>query len=137
MASSGEEVAGRACPSRVRRGASTGVISRQWRRSPCDLGNLADDIGRASHRLCAKIACQNAVSAAIFCGMTGEELIQFRARMGWGRAELARRLEISPSRLADFERGCSRGKNSRPAQIPKVVELACRWLAEHEGGQRR
>jgi DNA-binding XRE family transcriptional regulator len=79
----------------------------------------------------------NAVSAAICCGMTGEELIQFRARMGWGRAELARRLEISPSRLADFERGCSRGKNSRPAQIPKVVELACRWLAEYEGRQRR
>ncbi len=69
--------------------------------------------------------------------MTGEELIQFRARMGWGRAELARRLEISPSRLADFERGRSRGKNSRPAQIPKIIELACRWLAEHEGGQRR
>ena len=73
----------------------------------------------------------------ICCGMTGEELIQFRARMGWARAELARRLEISSSRLADFERGSSRGKNSRPAHIPKVVEFACRWLAEHQGGQRR
>jgi hypothetical protein len=25
----------------------------------------------------------------------------------------------------------------RQRHIPKVVELACRWLSEHEGGQRR
>jgi len=72
----------------------------------------------------------------ISCGMTPQELIAFRARLGWGRAKLARRLGISPSRLADFERGCSHGRHSRPAPIPTVVELACRWLDEHEGGQR-
>jgi transcriptional regulator with XRE-family HTH domain len=39
--------------------------------------------------------------------MTGEELIEFRARLGWGRAELARRLGIGPSRLADNGLGLS------------------------------
>ena len=69
--------------------------------------------------------------------MTPQELKVLRARLGWDRTKLARRLGISPSRLADFERGRSRGKNSRPAPIPLVVELACRWVDEHEGGQRR
>jgi transcriptional regulator with XRE-family HTH domain len=69
--------------------------------------------------------------------MTPQDLIECRARLGWDRTRLARRLGISPSRLADFERGCSRGRNSRPAPIPTVVELACRWLVEHEGGRRR
>ena len=68
--------------------------------------------------------------------MTAEELIALRTRLGWDRTKLARRLGISPSRLADFERGRSRGKQSRPAPIPKLVELACGWLSEHEGGSR-
>ena len=57
--------------------------------------------------------------------------------MGWDRTKLAQRLGISASRLADFERGCSRGKNSRPAPIPRAIELACRWLDELEGAQRQ
>ena len=52
--------------------------------------------------------------------------------MGWDRAALARRLEISASRLADYELGHTRGKNPQPAAIPKLVELACAWLGEHE-----
>jgi transcriptional regulator with XRE-family HTH domain len=68
--------------------------------------------------------------------MTPQELIALRTRLGWDRSKLARRLGISPSRLADFERGCSRGKHSQPAPIPKAVELACRWIGEHEGGER-
>lgn len=65
--------------------------------------------------------------------MTPRELIGFRARMGWNRAELARRLEISASRLADYELGHTRGKNPQPATIPRLVELACAWLGQHEG----
>jgi transcriptional regulator with XRE-family HTH domain len=65
--------------------------------------------------------------------MTPQDLIAFRARMGWNRVELARRLEISASRLADFELGQTRGKNPQPAPIPRLVELACAWLDEHEG----
>jgi transcriptional regulator with XRE-family HTH domain len=68
--------------------------------------------------------------------MTPPDLIAFRARMGWNRVELARRLEISASRLADFELGQTRGKNPQPAPIPRVVELACAWLDEHEGKNR-
>ena len=56
--------------------------------------------------------------------------------MGWDRAALARRLEISASRLADYELGHTRGKNPQPAPIPKLVELACAWLGEHEGNNR-
>jgi transcriptional regulator with XRE-family HTH domain len=68
--------------------------------------------------------------------MTPQDLIAFRARMGWNRADLARRIEISASRLADFELGHSRRKNPQPAPIPRLVELACAWLGEHEGNRQ-
>jgi len=68
--------------------------------------------------------------------MTPRELTEFRIRMGWSQAELGRRLELSPSRLADYETGFTRGQERRPAPIPKVVELACDWLEEHEGKKR-
>ena len=63
--------------------------------------------------------------------MTPQGLKDFRARMGWSRAELAQQLGLSPSRLADYEFGATRTNPPRPAPIPKVVELACRWFAEH------
>jgi hypothetical protein len=44
---------------------------------------------------------------------------------------LAKQLGLSPSRLADYEFGATRTDPPRPAPIPKVVELACRWFAEH------
>jgi transcriptional regulator with XRE-family HTH domain len=67
------------------------------------------------------------------CSMIPQELTEFRTRMGWSQAELGRRLELSPSRLADYETGFTRGRARRPAPIPKAVELACAWLEEHEG----
>jgi transcriptional regulator with XRE-family HTH domain len=60
--------------------------------------------------------------------MTPSELQDFRARMGWSQAALARQLGISPSRIVDYERGSTRGKSERPAPIPHVVELAVRYL---------
>jgi transcriptional regulator with XRE-family HTH domain len=63
--------------------------------------------------------------------MTPQELKSLRTRLGWSRDDLSRRLEISPSRLADYETGQTRTKPPRSAPIPKVVELACRWLEEH------
>lgn len=65
--------------------------------------------------------------------MRPHELTELRARMGWSLAELGRRLELSPSRLADYEAGITRGQERRPAPIPKVVELACAWLEAQEG----
>jgi predicted nucleic acid-binding protein len=65
----------------------------------------------------------------MFCRMTPEELIQFRARMGWDRKELARQLDISVSRIADYEAGKTRGRNGVPAPVPRTVDLACRYLA--------
>jgi transcriptional regulator with XRE-family HTH domain len=64
--------------------------------------------------------------------MTPQELIAFRTRMGWNRRELANRLDISVSRLVDYELGHTRGKHPKPAPIPRLVELACAWLGEHE-----
>ena len=69
-------------------------------------------------------------------GMTPQELTEFRTRMGWSLAELGRRLELSPSRLADYEAGFTRGRERRLAPIPKVVELACAWLEEHQGNRQ-
>lgn len=68
--------------------------------------------------------------------MTPRELIAFRAHMGWDRTELARRLEISVSRLTDYELGHTRGKDPQPAPIPRLVELACAWLREREERQQ-
>jgi transcriptional regulator with XRE-family HTH domain len=68
--------------------------------------------------------------------MTPQEMIALRARMGWDRTELARRLEISISRLADYELGHTRGKKQQKAPIPRLVEVACAWLGEHEGQNR-
>jgi transcriptional regulator with XRE-family HTH domain len=62
--------------------------------------------------------------------MTPQDLIALRARLGWTRDELARQLEISPSRLADYETGQTRTTPPRSAPIPKIVELACRWLED-------
>jgi transcriptional regulator with XRE-family HTH domain len=75
-------------------------------------------------------------AAGHVCRMTPQELIGFRTRMGWSQAELGRRLELSPSRLADYETGFTRGRARRPAPIPKAVELACAWLEEHESKKR-
>jgi len=69
--------------------------------------------------------------------MTPYDLIAFRTRMGWTRTELARRLEISASRLSDYELGHTRGRKPQPAPIPRLVELACAWLGEHEGKNRQ
>ena len=63
--------------------------------------------------------------------MTPQELIVFRKQLGWSLATLSRHIGITASRLADYETGHTRGKNKKPAPIPRVVELACKWL-EHE-----
>jgi transcriptional regulator with XRE-family HTH domain len=60
--------------------------------------------------------------------MTPQELLALRTRLRLTRDELARQLDISPSRLADYEGGQTRTKPPRPAPIPRVVEFACRWL---------
>jgi len=51
------------------------------------------------------------------------------AGLGWSQSELARRLDISVSRLADYESGETRGPKRRPAPIPRVVEFALKYLA--------
>jgi transcriptional regulator with XRE-family HTH domain len=73
-----------------------------------------------------------AAAAIGFPAMSPDELIAFRNRRGWSRAELARQLDISPSRIADYEKGSTRGRNPAAAPIPKLVDLACRFL----GGER-
>jgi transcriptional regulator with XRE-family HTH domain len=65
--------------------------------------------------------------------MTPQDLIAFRAHMGWDRAELARRLEISVSRLADYELGHTRGKNPQTAPIPESSSLPAPGLASRKG----
>ena len=63
--------------------------------------------------------------------MTPREFIAFRNRLGRSLATVSRHIDITPSRLADYETGHTRGKDKKPAPIPGVVELACKWL-EHE-----
>ena len=68
--------------------------------------------------------------------MTPQELLAFRRRLGWSLKTLGGHLGMHASRLADFETGHSRGKVKKRAPIPRVVELACKWL-EHDEAQKR
>src|SRR5215472_8084533 len=68
--------------------------------------------------------------------MTPQEFLAFRQRLGWSLKTLGGHLGMHPSRLADFESGHTRGKDRKSVRIPRVVELACRWL-EHEEEQKR
>jgi hypothetical protein len=69
--------------------------------------------------------------------MTGEDMRRLRAELGgWSQQRLASALGMSLSRIADYERGVTRGANPRPVAIPQVVELACEVLrVRHERGQ--
>jgi transcriptional regulator with XRE-family HTH domain len=61
--------------------------------------------------------------------MTPIELIEIRKRLGLSREALARKLEMSSSRLNDYELGFTRGRGT-PAPIPRVVELAMERLSQ-------
>ena len=55
--------------------------------------------------------------------MTGEELREWRARLGMSQEELARRLEVTRQSVYMWEKG-----DTRP---PGMLRLALLWL-EHE-----
>jgi transcriptional regulator with XRE-family HTH domain len=88
----------------------------------------------------AKMAVQtstiaNAITALRAIGdwlMTPAEFLAYRRRLGWSLSTLARKLGVGASRLADYEAGHTRGQNRRLAPIPKVVELALKWLEFEE-----
>jgi len=69
--------------------------------------------------------------------MTDEDMRRLRAELGgWSQQRLASALGMSLSRIADYERGVTRGANPRPVAIPQVVELACEALrVRHERGE--
>jgi transcriptional regulator with XRE-family HTH domain len=68
--------------------------------------------------------------------MTPQELKDFRARMGWTCEELARQLELSPSRLADYEFGQTRTQPPRPLTREEKIALwrdDSQWVSPHPG----
>jgi predicted transcriptional regulator len=60
--------------------------------------------------------------------MNAHDLMEFRQRMGWSQQQLANQLQISKSRIQDYEAGWTRGAGPRRAPIPYLVELACETL---------
>jgi hypothetical protein len=60
--------------------------------------------------------------------MTPQEFIAFREQTGWPLATLSRHISITASRLANYGDRRTRGKNKKPAPIPRVVELTCKSL---------
>jgi transcriptional regulator with XRE-family HTH domain len=60
--------------------------------------------------------------------MTSDEMRQIRNELGWSQQRLAQELGMSLSRIADYERGVTRGARPRPVQIPRTVELAMEAL---------
>jgi transcriptional regulator with XRE-family HTH domain len=59
--------------------------------------------------------------------MTGSELRAARERLGMSQSALAALLEISLSRLGNYERGIHR-QSGRSYPVPHMVELAVRYL---------
>ncbi len=68
--------------------------------------------------------------------MTGPELRAWRKRLNLTQAGAAIELDISESRIRDYEAGITRGQGT-PAPIPRVVELACEALEKRAAGARR
>jgi hypothetical protein len=62
-----------------------------------------------------------------FVPMVAADLLAYRKRFKLSRQRLGELLGISPSRLADYERGITRGRNT-PAPIPRMVQLALEAL---------
>jgi hypothetical protein len=74
--------------------------------------------------------------------MTPQEFIGSREQTDWPLATLSRHIGITASRLADYEDRRTRGKNQKPAPIPRLVDLACkvartRLPAAEPGRERR
>jgi transcriptional regulator with XRE-family HTH domain len=75
--------------------------------------------------------------------MKSAYLRAWRAYQGWTQQQLADALGISVSRIIDYERGTTRGRET-PAKIPRYIALALvalermteeerrRWLAPRE-----
>lgn len=59
--------------------------------------------------------------------MTPAEFLAWRKRLGLTVAAAAETLGRSPSRIADYEAGVTRGRGT-PAPIPRAVALACGWI---------
>lgn len=51
--------------------------------------------------------------------MTGDELKNWRMRLGMTQGDLAKRLDISAQTISNYERG---------ANVPRVVSMAIRYL---------
>jgi transcriptional regulator with XRE-family HTH domain len=60
--------------------------------------------------------------------VTGIDMKVVRVRLGMTQRQLAEALGISPSQIANYERGFTRGADRRPAPIPRAIELACEML---------
>ena len=60
--------------------------------------------------------------------VTGTDMKIVRVRLGMTQRQLAEALGISSSRVGDYERGYTRGKNRKTVEVPKLVELACEML---------
>lgn len=56
--------------------------------------------------------------------MTPDDLRAWRKRLGLSQVQAATALGLSVSRIIDYERGTTRGRENA-APIPRVVELAC------------
>lgn len=68
--------------------------------------------------------------------MTNSELVALRQRLGMTQTQLAEALGMSISRIADYEAGITRGRNT-PAAIPRTVELALAELERNEHDSQR
>lgn len=59
--------------------------------------------------------------------MTAQEFKLWRDRLGWTQRRAADALGLSLSTVKNYELGRRRGEEE-PSAVPRVVELACRFI---------
>lgn len=58
----------------------------------------------------------------------GERLRERRRELGWTQQELAKRMDIGPMEVSNYERGVSKPKNERSALMAQVLGVSTAWL---------
>jgi transcriptional regulator with XRE-family HTH domain len=58
----------------------------------------------------------------------GERLREKRTAKGWTQLELAKRMDIAPMDVSNYERGAKKPRNERALLLAQVLGVSSAWL---------
>lgn len=88
---------------------------------------------RAENVLVTILPCKpmlNSDSEAIMDNVDkfGERLREKRTAKGWTQLELAKRMDIAPMDVSNYERGAKKPRNERALLLAQVLGVSSAWL---------